>query len=128
MKKLLLSITLVIALTSSVYGAVTVNLYNETTKYEKTDPATIKVFRQQPEGREFIKIGEILVEGASNWKDAERKIVKQSAEIGADAAYVIDITYINRNPSSRKGVLGAMLNDQETVTAVAIKYKDSAKP
>ena len=116
MKRILLSIALVMALTSSAYGAVTVNLYNENTRYKKTDPRTIKVFRRQPEGRDLIKMGEIVVEGVTKWSDAEKQLKNKAGEIGADAVYVIDSLVDNiQFPAN---II--------TVTGIAVKYKDSA--
>ena len=116
MKRISLSIALVIALTSSAYGAVTVNLYNENTKYGRTDPKTIKVFRRQPEGRELIKMGEIVVEGVKKWSDAEKQLKNKAGEIGADAVYVIDS--LVDNIQFPVNII--------TVTGIAVKYKDSA--
>jgi hypothetical protein len=115
-KRILLSIALVIVFTSSAYGTVTVNLYDEDAKYGKTDPRTIKVFRRQPEGRELIKMGEIVVEEVKKWSDAEKQLRNKAGEIGADAVYVIDSLVDNiQFPAN---II--------TVTGIAVKYKDSA--
>ncbi len=126
MKKILLSIVLVIALKSSAYGAVAVNLYDDTAKYEKTDPKTIKVFRQQPEGRSFIKIGEIVINETGNWNVQENRLKKKASEIGADAVYVVD----SQDAGGGYMKTGNMLLPLRgvVITAIAIKYKGTAEP
>ena len=126
MKKVMLSIALLIALTFSAYAETSVNLYNEDVKYEKTDAKTIKVFRQQPEGKEFVKMGEIVVSKVKKMEAAEKQLKKKASEIGADAVYIID----SQKSQSGYVTMSSMILPirKTTITAIAIKYKDSSKP
>jgi hypothetical protein len=71
-------------------------LYDEEKIYPATNPADIKIFQKKPEDIEFIEIGEIIVENARDWNEAEEILKSKAAEYGGDAVYSYRYTEYDR--------------------------------
>jgi hypothetical protein len=84
MKKILF---LVVVFMLSACASVKVTLYKKDVRYPATDPQSIEIFQKKPEGRQFIEIGEITVDGASTREQIERIFRIKAAEYGGNAVY-----------------------------------------
>lgn len=71
-------------------------LYDEEKIYPATSPEDIKIFQKKPEDLEFLEIGEIIVENARDWNEAEEILKLKAAEYGGDAVYIFRYTEYDR--------------------------------
>jgi hypothetical protein len=80
----------------AVAGCVTAKTarYNLEISYPATDPAGIEVFQKKPAQGNFIEIGEVTVDGASNWDQVNRIFKIRAAELGGNAVYVYKVTEV----------------------------------
>ena len=122
MRKLLLFCLLIFVVGCT---PITVNLYDDNLSHAPTNPKNVKVFKTEPEA-DYIKLGEITVDRAKDWRRAEKVLKREASKIGADAVLVIDTQISQRGgmvpSSSGSGPLG-FLAKEIIVTGIAIKYK-----
>lgn len=71
-------------------ASVTVQRYNKDVVFPATRASEVLVYTMKPEGRVFIEIGEITVEGATEWSQIERTFKARAAEMGGDGVYVFN--------------------------------------
>lgn len=71
-------------------ASVSVQRYYKDVTFPATHPANIIIYMAKPEGRAFTEIGEITVEGASEWSQIERVFRNKAAEMGGEAVYIFD--------------------------------------
>jgi len=89
------SIPFILLLLISGCASVKVAMYKGGIHYPATDSASIGVFQKKPEGRNFIELGEVNVDGASNWDQIYRIFKIKASEYGGNALS----TFINQRRS-----------------------------
>ena len=68
-----------------------INLYEDSVMHPATDPQNINILHKHAGEQAFSEIGQITVDGATDWKLVERIFKIKAAESGADAVYISKI-------------------------------------